>query len=200
MQRAPFGPGSGQSSSGCNGILNSSPGSGCPWPNQSCVSNWIQAAASRLRLVAGMKLRRASSSRETTRGIGYTLRQWDIAAKAGAAHPHTRMVQTVEGAVGGTPALLARAPIARFCNAVAGVMQIIRAQPVAENAEICGREQCRQAIPGDEEIADPVHGAEKAFQQPRAKLEAVVLTRHAGLQAKVCAVVYFAGRFDWRRW
>ena len=61
---------SGQSSSGDSGILNSLPGSGMPWLNQSCASNWIQAAANRFSVVAGMNVRRARSSREMSRGLG----------------------------------------------------------------------------------------------------------------------------------
>ena len=41
-----------------------------PWLNQSRVMNWIHAAASMFRLVAGTKLSRVSSSRLTTRGLG----------------------------------------------------------------------------------------------------------------------------------
>ena len=51
----------------------SSRGSSCsfsPWLNQSCTSNWIHAAASRLSVVAGMNSFRVSSSRLTVRGFG----------------------------------------------------------------------------------------------------------------------------------
>ena len=40
------------------------------WLNQSCVWNWIHAAARRLRVVAGMNSRRPSTERLTSRGSG----------------------------------------------------------------------------------------------------------------------------------
>jgi hypothetical protein len=39
--------------------------------NQSWTWNWIQAAATTLRIVAGWKVLRVSSSRLTTRGFGF---------------------------------------------------------------------------------------------------------------------------------
>ncbi len=45
-----------------------------PWKTQSCTSNWIQDAARRFRVVAGMNSRRVRSSRLTSRGFGSSRR------------------------------------------------------------------------------------------------------------------------------
>jgi hypothetical protein len=49
--------------------FSSAPG---PWLIQSCTMNCNQAATRRLMIVAGWKVSRVSSSRLTTRGLGFS--------------------------------------------------------------------------------------------------------------------------------
>src|SRR3954462_15984034 len=61
---------SGQSSLSSIGTSIVSSGLPRPWKNQLWFSNWIQAAASTLRVVAGLNSSRVISSRETLRALG----------------------------------------------------------------------------------------------------------------------------------
>ena len=61
---------SGQGSSGPRGSCQGLSFVLLPWENQSRIWNWSQAAARRLRVVAGVKVLRVRSSVETTRGLG----------------------------------------------------------------------------------------------------------------------------------
>ena len=58
------------SSPGSSATTTDSSGELSPWLNQSWFWNWIQAAASTLSVVAGLKLSRTSSLVLTVRGLG----------------------------------------------------------------------------------------------------------------------------------
>src|ERR1043166_8775067 len=77
-------------------------------------------------------------------------------------------------------------------------MQIVLAQSVGKDAEICGSKQRRQPVPGNEDVDDAVDGAENTLHQRRAKFEAVVLTRHSappnGWILRACSYCRFARR------
>ena len=64
---------SGHGSSFSSGISQGSGSSGS-WLSQSCTSNWIQAPASRLSVVAGWKDSRVRSRRLMSRGFGSSSR------------------------------------------------------------------------------------------------------------------------------
>ena len=61
---------SGQGSSSARSSSKGSSGTFFPWLNQSWTSNWSQAPARTLTIVAGLNSSRVSSSRLTTLGFG----------------------------------------------------------------------------------------------------------------------------------
>ena len=63
----------GQSSPVSSGSSHGPSAWGFPWLNQSCTSNWIQAAASTFSVVAGWNVSRVSSRRLTRRGFGSSI-------------------------------------------------------------------------------------------------------------------------------
>ena len=102
---------SGQSSSVSSGTCQGSSDSLRPWLSQSWTSNWSQAAASRFRLVAGLKVSRVSSSLLMVLGLGVRtllggfrsrVSEGYVAAEAGAGGAHARLAEVVVRAVGGT--------------------------------------------------------------------------------------------------
>ena len=65
---------SGQASPSARSISHSSSGFAGPWLNQSCTSNWSQAAARTFSVVAGTNSSRVCRSRLTARAFGVSSR------------------------------------------------------------------------------------------------------------------------------
>ncbi len=102
----------------------------------------------------------------------------DIPGKPCPCHSHARMREAVERTVSGSPALVAGIPVAGRPHAVAGVVKIVGAQPVAEDCEIDRRNQHRKPVPAHDGVDDGIDGVQNSLQQGRVKLEPVVLARH----------------------
>ena len=125
--------------------------------NQSWTRNWIHAAASTLRIVAGWNVVRvkqlqadaARVRRHQIGGIGERLAQRDVAPEPHAGAAHARTGQVVVGAVAGAgiPHLPGRRRGGAFERRLLGVVQVLLAQLVAKLDQLRGRDRTGKLVP-----------------------------------------------------
>ena len=158
-------------SSSASSSSNGSSGRFLPWLNQSCTSNWSHAPARTFTIVAGLNSSRVSSLRLTRRGfgsssarqlLGIRALERDVAAEAGADHPHRRLPEVVVAAVD-RPRVVRAAVGAGLRAAGARVVEVLLAQPCAETGEREDAERQRQPVPAEA----PVERGRRRGQQLR---------------------------------